>query len=61
MAHTNRLMEDLLELATEQTDPAPEPDWRSVDLVACASRVAALVRSATGAPRRPTTRAGFAA
>jgi signal transduction histidine kinase len=51
MAHTNRLMEDLLELATEQTHPRPEPDWRSMDLVACASRVAALVRSATGAPR----------
>jgi signal transduction histidine kinase len=50
MAHTNRLMEDLLELATEQSDPPHDPDWRSVDLVACASRVAALVRRAMHGP-----------
>ena len=50
MAHTNRLMEDLLELETEWTDSTSGPDWRSVDLVACASRVAVLVGSATRAP-----------
>jgi signal transduction histidine kinase len=50
MAHTNRLLEDLLELETECTGSSPGPDWRSVDLVACASRVAMLVRFATRAP-----------
>src|SRR5215469_7749052 len=50
MSHINRLMEDLLEFATEQTDPTHDRDRQSVDLVACASRVVAQVCSAAHAP-----------